>query len=384
MTRRVFVVPIILLASALLTATSQSTWKDPSPHTVTSVTVDAGVELEVLDWGGSGPALVLLAGLGVTAHQYDDVGPALASRYRVISLTRRGHRGSSPAPSGYEFARLAQDIVNVMDAKGIDKAIVVGSSFAGEEMHVLGARHSARIRGLVYVDAAFDRGDDTDDAAFNAVARLVPAAPGSEERDRASFTAFRAYLEKYGVHWPEGYMRTRFRANPDGTIAGVWAPERPVIEAMTNAQRGEYHPYNPAPIGVPALAIYSVPTSANDLMRRGSSDRTAFPDLVARTADNPALGARVEALYQLTRARVRNHEKWFKAFAARARVVELSGSHDLILSNPRKVLEQIERFVSSLGGDRLGRSPRVSDRLSAQTAPSPGRSKTCAPECRRP
>lgn len=106
------------------------------------------------------------------------MGPVLASRYRVVSLTRRGHRGSSATTRGHEFARLAQDVGHVMDALGIDRAVVVGSSFAGEEMHVLGARHSARIRGLVYVDAAFDRGDDTDEDVFNAAARRVPSAPG--------------------------------------------------------------------------------------------------------------------------------------------------------------------------------------------------------------
>jgi pimeloyl-ACP methyl ester carboxylesterase len=235
-----------------------------------------------------------------------------------------------------------------MDAMGIDKAVVIGSSFAGEEMHVLGARHSARIRGLVYVDAAFDRGDDADEQAFNAAARVVPSAPGPEERDRASFTAFRAYLEKYGVRWPEAYMRTRYRTNPDGTVGSFWGPERPVFQAMTKALRAEYNPYKPEPIRVRALAIYSLPKSADDLMRRGSSDRTAFPELVARAAEDSALRERVEKLYQLTRARVQSHEKWFEAFAAQGRVVELSGSHDLIISNPREVLEQIDKFVSSL------------------------------------
>ena len=279
---------------------------------------------------------------------YDDVGPVLASRYRVVSVTRRGHRGSSATTRGHEFARLAQDVVHVMDALGIDRAVVVGSSFAGEEMHVLGARHSARIRGLVYVDAAFDLGDDTDEDVFNAAARRVPSAPGPDERDRASFTAFRAYLERYGVHWPEAYMRTRYRTNPDGTIGSFWAPERPVFQAMANALRAEYNPYNPEPIRVPALAIYSLPKSADDLMRRGSSDRTAYPELVTRAAEDPTLRERVEKLYQLTRARVHKHEKWFKAFAPQGRVVQLSGSHDLIISNPRELPEHIEAFVSSL------------------------------------
>jgi pimeloyl-ACP methyl ester carboxylesterase len=339
---------ILLMTGASSASAERSDWRDASPHAVKFATVDTEVQLEVLDWGGAGPPVVLLAGGGATAHQYDDFAPALTTRHRVVGLTRRGHRGSSATTSGYEFARLAQDVVRVMDAMGIDNAVVIGSSFAGEEMHVLGARHSARIRGLVYVDAAFDRGDEADEEAFNAAARMVPSAPGPEERDRASFTAFRAYLERYGVRWPEAYMRTRYRMNPDGTIGSFWGPERPVFEAMTKALRAEYNPYKPEPIRVPALVIYSLPKSADDLMRRGSSDRTAFPELVARAAVDPSLRARVEKLYQLTRARVQKHEKWFQVFAPRGRVVELSGSHDLIISNPREVLEQVEAFVASL------------------------------------
>ena len=71
----------------------QTEWKDPSPHTTRFVTVDDGVQLEVLDWGGSGPALVLLAGLGATAHHYDDFAPALTR-----SLPRR--RCDTARPSG--------------------------------------------------------------------------------------------------------------------------------------------------------------------------------------------------------------------------------------------------------------------------------------------
>jgi pimeloyl-ACP methyl ester carboxylesterase len=163
----------------------QAEWKDPSPHKASLVTVEDGVQLEVLDWGGSGPAVVLLAGLGATAHQYDDLAPALTARYRVVGLTRRGHRGSSAAPGGYGFARLAEDVLRVIDAVGVTNPIVIGHSFAGEELHVLGARHSAKIRGLVYVDAAFDRGDDADSEAYGTVARTVPAAPGPQPGDLA-------------------------------------------------------------------------------------------------------------------------------------------------------------------------------------------------------
>ena len=117
---------------------------------------------------------------------------------------------------------------------------------------------------------------------------------------------------------------------------------------MTKEIQAAYKPYKPERIRVPALAIYAVPKSADDFMRRGSSDRSAFPELAARTAGDPALRERVENLYSLTRARVTKHATWFEAFAERGRVVELSGTHNLVISNPREVREQIEAFVSGL------------------------------------
>lgn len=61
------------------------------------VEVQPDVKLEVLDWGGTGRNLVLLAGLGGTAHVFDSLGPKLAVHYHVIGITRRGF-GQSSAP----------------------------------------------------------------------------------------------------------------------------------------------------------------------------------------------------------------------------------------------------------------------------------------------
>jgi pimeloyl-ACP methyl ester carboxylesterase len=348
MTRSVPTSLCVFLALATPTWPQPAEWKDPSPHTTRLVTVDEGVQLEVLDWGGSGPAVVLLAGLGDTAHVFDDFAPMLTARYRVVGVTRRGHRGSSAAPAGYGFARLADDVLRAVDAVGVDHPVVIGHSFAGEELHVLGARHAAKIRGLVYVDAAFNRGDDSDSEAYNAIARTVPAAPSPQPGDLVSFAALRAFLDTHGGAGPEGRLRTRYIAKADGTIAGRWAPDLAVRQAMSKEIQAAYKPYSPERIRVPALAIYAVPKSVDDLMRRGSSDRSASPDLAARAAEDPAIRDNVEKLYLLTRERVRHHEKWFEALAERGRVVELSGTHDLIVSNPREVLQHIEVFMSSL------------------------------------
>jgi hypothetical protein len=105
---------------------------------------------------------------------------------------------------------------------------------------------------------------------------------------------------------------------------------------MANAIQAAYKSYDPEPVSVPTLAICSVPKSADDLMRRGSSDRLSFPGLVTRTPDDAALRERVEKLSLLSRERVQQHEQWFEAFAHWGRLVDLAGTHDLIVSNPAK------------------------------------------------
>lgn len=339
----------IVLMSSPVSSAQQQEWRDPSPHKVTLVTVEEGVQLQVLDWGGSGQALLLLAGGGDTAHVYDDVAPTLAAKYRVVGVTRRGHPGSSAPATGYGVARLAEDLVRVIGAVDLKSPIVVGHSFAGEEMHVLGARHAARVAGLVYVDAAFDRGDDADTEVVNAVAKLLPTAPRPAPENLVSFAALRAHLQKYGGAGPEAHLRARWVGNPDGSVGGMFAPEKTVLQAMSKEMRAAFaKPYSPERIRVPAVSIYAIPKSADDLIQRGSSDRQPFPELAALAAGDPAIRERVEKLFLLTRDRVRKHEKWFEAFAERGRVVELSGTHHLIISNPTELLPQIESFVSSL------------------------------------
>jgi alpha-beta hydrolase superfamily lysophospholipase len=93
-------------ATALPRVEQASTGHDPSPHRIQFVLVEKDVKIEVLDWGGAGRSLVLLAGLGNTAHVYDDIAPKLAEKYHVLGITRRGFGASSSPSSGYTADRL--------------------------------------------------------------------------------------------------------------------------------------------------------------------------------------------------------------------------------------------------------------------------------------
>ena len=59
------------------------------------VEVGDGVKLEVLDWGGNGRPIILLAGSGNTAHIFEDFAPKLINLGHVYGITHRGYGMSS-------------------------------------------------------------------------------------------------------------------------------------------------------------------------------------------------------------------------------------------------------------------------------------------------
>ena len=109
-----------LLALVVPTASRASDFKpaacvDNTPHKVRMVQVAPGAELEVLDWGGSGKAMVLLTGLGDNAHVYDQFAYQFTDYYHVIGITRRGFLPSSQPRHGYDVPTRAADVIAVLD-----------------------------------------------------------------------------------------------------------------------------------------------------------------------------------------------------------------------------------------------------------------------------
>ena len=129
-------------------------------HPVASlVETEPGVKIEVLDWGGSGPPLVLLAGLEATARGQDEAFVlGLRTHFHVFGITRRGFGNSSapiPTVENYAADRLADDVLGVIDHLQLAKPLLVGHSFAGEELSSIGSRAPGRVAGLVYMDAGY-------------------------------------------------------------------------------------------------------------------------------------------------------------------------------------------------------------------------------------
>jgi non-heme chloroperoxidase len=130
-------------------------WHDPAPRSTSFVEVEKGVKLEVLDWGGTGRPIVLLAGLQNTGHVFDSFAPQLVTKYHVYGITRLGFGASSTPASGYTADRLGDDVLAVLNALNISKPVLVGHSLAGEELSSIGSRYPDRVAGLIYLEAAY-------------------------------------------------------------------------------------------------------------------------------------------------------------------------------------------------------------------------------------
>ena len=89
--------------------------------------------ITALDWGGDGPAVVLLHPNGFCGGLYEPVANVLRQTCRPVAIDLRGH-GTTHAPSEpeqYHFARLADDVLAVLDELALESPIGVGGSLGG-------------------------------------------------------------------------------------------------------------------------------------------------------------------------------------------------------------------------------------------------------------
>jgi pimeloyl-ACP methyl ester carboxylesterase len=120
--------------------------------------IDAGVlSVGYAEAGpASGPAVVLLHGWPYDIHSYLDVAPLLAAHgYRVIVPYLRGYGStrflSDEAPRNGQQSALAVDAIALMDALGIDQAVVAGFDWGARTANVVAALWPERCRALVSI-----------------------------------------------------------------------------------------------------------------------------------------------------------------------------------------------------------------------------------------
>ena len=95
------------------------------------------------------PVLLLMHGIATTGPlTWFSVLAELSERYRVVTFDQRWH-GRGIRSEDFTLDDCADDGIAVLDALGIDRAVVVGYSMGGASAQVLWHRHPERVAGLV-------------------------------------------------------------------------------------------------------------------------------------------------------------------------------------------------------------------------------------------
>jgi non-heme chloroperoxidase len=342
-------------------------WRDPSPHRREMIAVEQGVQLEVLDWGGSGHPLVFLSGLGNTAHIWDNFAPKFTGNHHVYAITRRGFGRSTHVTTGYSPERLSDDILTVIDQLKLERPVLVGHSIAGEELSFIGTHHPERVSALIYLDAAYTYAfyDEVGDyeASLKDLRQKIDALDGKPDdttlidqvkaglpqfeenlnrksnslknplphlydppsaADKASFAAMmkRMTIIIGGVP-PEAELHESFLPGPNGSVGSSnSAPEAgPTIN--------ENYEHFTAPIHLPILAIMSYPQN------KGPNFQADLPKNIAAAGAADAEQARqIDA---------------FEKGQPTAHVVRIAGAHHYVfISNEDQVESDMKRFLAAL------------------------------------
>lgn len=209
----------LALAVALtLACADESVTTEARPHESRLLNIN-GVRLEVLDWGGDGPALILLHGAGTSPHYFDAIARKLSGTFRVISYARRGHGRSETPADSFDVDVITEDLRQVMDSLDIERATLLGHSFAGGEITRFAALYSQRVSAVLYLDAHYER-FESPWADLGEGRPVVPCyEPQTETMDE-----FRECMQAYllpGVEWDSGWEEMIQDMVVDGPGPGI-------------------------------------------------------------------------------------------------------------------------------------------------------------------
>src|SRR5262245_46669629 len=111
-----------------------------------------GVEI-TYDVAGSGePALVFVHGWAGNRHHWEGQLDAFAGDHRVVRIDLAGHGDSGTAREDWSIALLADDVIAVIDALGLQHVVLVGHSLGGSIVVEVAVKLGSRVDGVVGVD----------------------------------------------------------------------------------------------------------------------------------------------------------------------------------------------------------------------------------------
>lgn len=194
-----------------------------------------------IDGSTDKPVVVLSNSIGTTLHMWDRQIPALSEHFRVLRYDARGH-GKSGVPAGaYSMDRLGRDVIELLDALGIEKAHFLGLSLGGFVGQWLGIYAPERVDRLIL---------------SNTSSYLGPAKPW-DERIKATLDApdMTETAEMFLANWFPADMRESGNPVVDAFRADLLATDRQGLAGSFAAVRDGDMRRTISLISLPTLVI---------------------------------------------------------------------------------------------------------------------------------
>lgn len=125
-----------------------------------------GVKIRYEDSGGDGPVVLFSHGFMMDHTMFDEQVAGLSDTYRCIRWDERGF-GDTVAGGPFSYWDSADDAIGVLDACGVDKAVLVGMSQGGFLSLRAALAHPDRVAGIVLIDSAADNDDEETIAGYH-------------------------------------------------------------------------------------------------------------------------------------------------------------------------------------------------------------------------
>jgi len=149
------------------------------------------VRLHLHEWGDRGaPPVVCLHGVTGQGELFHRLAVEALADFRVLAPDLRGHGRSGWEPP-WRIETYLADVIETVEAAGVERAVWVGHSFGGRLVIELAAAEPERIRGAVLLDPAIRIRPD----------RALPLAertPPSERHCRSAVVAIFGELAAFG------------------------------------------------------------------------------------------------------------------------------------------------------------------------------------------
>ncbi len=216
----------------------------------------AGVRIRYLRRGPRrGRPRVLLHGLTANAHCFDGLIRAGLAGVNTVAIDLRGRGQSDQPATGYAIGDHADDVIAVLDALDLPRAIICGHSYGGLLALYLAARHAERVERLVAIDIA---GPSIHNPAVLELIAPSLARLGREWPSLDEFLEAMRASSALGGYWdPDlaAYYGADVRPLPGGRVRVRTAPDA-IAQVIAEGQKEDWAAHLAA-VRAPSLLIHA-------------------------------------------------------------------------------------------------------------------------------